>query len=76
MARFKFIGIGAGFPAFARNLDVLEIRTRGKDGQVRKHKPKDNNGNAKAKFDLNDVITVTDEREIRHLRADPRFQEV
>jgi len=77
MAKFKFKGIGdVQNVGVAKMGDPIEFRFNGNGGK-RIHKPgKDASGKDKSKFDPGDLIEETDERAIRHLRADPRFEEV
>lgn len=70
MAKFKFKG-QPGFGFVKQMGDAVEFRMHCKDGSKKSHKPK-----GKAKFDVDDVIEENDERCVRHLRADPRFEEI
>lgn len=66
MAAFKFKG-----DPHAYGQDVLKIRCRLSDGTVETFNPPDG-----VKWNIDDIITTEEAREIRHLRIDPRFTEV
>lgn len=72
MAKFQLKNPETFLPIAARGkgLKVRAVRTRGKQ-QDTEHPVPQGPGNGQGH-----IITVTDEREIRHLRADPRFTEV
>lgn len=73
MAKFKFLGIGQEFDGLVAQMGgPIEFRFDRKGPGKKVHKPK----GGKAKFDVGDVIEEDDERAVRHLRADPRFEEV
>lgn len=77
MAKFRFKGLGDVQNVGVETMGVpIEFRFRRTNGTKSVHKPKDAQGAAKAKFDVGDEIEETDERAVRHLRADPRFEEV
>jgi hypothetical protein len=71
MARFKYLGEKKQFKFVKAMGKVVEIRCRCKDGTVMKLK------DPSGEFTPGQSICETmDPRSIRHMRADPRFQEI
>jgi len=74
MAKFKLKDPELWLPAWARGrgVKVLAVRTKGgKQSGKKEHKIPPGAGNG-AGF----MVEVTDARAIRHLKADPRFDQV
>jgi len=73
MARFKWLGIPQ-WGSIVFDQPVTEIRVKHKDGTVHTYVPV----SPASEFVVNTDIgyEITDERCLRHLRADTRFQEI
>ena len=72
MAVFKYIGDGLHMSlhgSHGQRGKAVAFRYRMKDGTKVEHTP-----DGKPAFDVNDELTVTDERVIRHMKVDPRFE--